>query len=543
MYLQRIRLLTRQAFCVIKRVPPARVEAVEPRTLMTAYYVDSDTALAAVNLVNLAAGDQVLLKGGSSFNGSLSFDANDQGTAADPILVTSYDATTGLAIDAASPASARATLRPGAGYGITALDTAGIDVVALNLVGSGVATNAGSGIQFSNDLPGDVKLDHVTIDSVDVSGFRGYGIELAGAAGKSGFSNVRITNSSLHDNGQGGIVSYGVYSATPFTYAHTNIYVGHVTAYNNAGIANFSSHSGNGVVIGDVDGAVIEYSQAYNNGALNTHNGGPIGIWTYDSNNVVIQYNESHHNHTNSSTDGGGFDLDGGVTNSVMQYNYSHDNDGAGYGLFQYAGARPWHDNTVRFNLSVNDGRKNAYGGISVWNVGSGIGHAEIYNNTVVMNSTLKKNAPWAVSFLTGGTSSIHFRNNNLVTSGKAGMVFLKDARKHTGLLFQGNNYYASGSFLIDWSGRKYGSMVSWRRTANQETLPGGTYAGLSINPQFVNGSSTTADGYKLLSTSPLAKSGLNLLTLFGIDPGTQDLYGPVAPTATTFSIGADWVA
>ena len=35
--------------------------------------------------------------------------------------------------------------------------------------------------------------------------------------------------------------------------------------------------------------------------------------------------------------DGVGFDFDGGVTNSVMQYNYSHDNDAAGFLRAQYA--------------------------------------------------------------------------------------------------------------------------------------------------------------------------------------------------------------
>ena len=93
-------------------------------------------------------------------------------------------------------------------------------------------------------------------------------------------------------------------------------------------------HSGSGIILGNVDGGTIEWSRAYDNGRLG--NAG-VGIWTHDSTRILIQYNESFDNHTSGDADGGGFDLDGGVTHSIMQHNYSHDNDGAGYGLFEYA--------------------------------------------------------------------------------------------------------------------------------------------------------------------------------------------------------------
>ena len=39
----------------------------------------------------------------------------------------------------------------------------------------------------------------------------------------------------------------------------------------------------------------------------------------------MIQYNESYGNRS-QTVDGGGFTLDGGLTRSVLRYNYSHDN-------------------------------------------------------------------------------------------------------------------------------------------------------------------------------------------------------------------------
>ena len=55
--------------------------------------------------------------------------------------------------------------------------------------------------------------------------------------------------------------------------------------------------------------------------------------------------------------DGDGFDLDGGVTNSVIQYCYSHDNDGPGLMLYGYtdAGVATWNNNTIRYCVSQND--------------------------------------------------------------------------------------------------------------------------------------------------------------------------------------------
>jgi len=127
-------------------------------------------------------------------------------------------------------------------------------------------------------------------------------------------------------------------------------------------------------------------------------------LWVWDVNRATIQYNESHHNQTSSTADGGGFDLDGGVTNSIVQYNYSHDNAGPGYGVFQFSGARPFHDNTVRYNVSANDARKNNYGAIAFWNGGSGIKAVDVYNNTVYLSPS-GTTIPKAIQFQSATTN------------------------------------------------------------------------------------------------------------------------------------------
>src|SRR5262249_45469150 len=146
------------------------------------------------------------------------------------------------------------------------------------------------------------------------------------------------------------------------------LYIGDCRVHDNAGDPTyFENHSGSGILVGGADGAVIERSVASRNGALcNASVGGPVGIWAFASTNVVIQHCESHHNRTGSASfDGGGFDLDGAVSSSVMQYNYSHDNDGPGFMVYSYSRAPgPSRNNVVRFNISENDGRHKSSAGI-----------------------------------------------------------------------------------------------------------------------------------------------------------------------------------
>src|SRR5918993_2509413 len=271
--------------------------------------------IARVNSADLNPGDRVRFRGGATFNGLLNLQPNDGGTSSSPVVIDSYDG--------------RATLDGGAGNAIYAWRVAGISIANLQLVGSGASTNTGDGLAFYNDLPSDVLLPYVRITDVESSGFGRWGILVGGGLGRSGYRDVRIDRTTTHDNGMGGVLTFATAVAV-----HRDVYLGNSTAYRNLGRPDATRNSGNGLVLGSVDGGMIERSQAYGNGGQNSPNTeGPVGIWAYDSNAVRIQFNESYGNRTGSTVDGSGFDLDQNVTNSVVQYNYSHDNDGAGYML------------------------------------------------------------------------------------------------------------------------------------------------------------------------------------------------------------------
>ena len=391
-----------------------------------------------VNAAQLLPGDSVWFQANHTFVGNLCLAGVRQSSRHTPSVLT-----------IGSYGSGRATIDAGSGAGFIAKNRGGVHLVNLNFVGAGASKNTSSGILFINTLPGSVKFAGVQIHRVDVSGFKYSGISLVAQPTDmswSGFRDVKITNTTSHDNGDAGISCIGAWNPDQKGYAHADFYIGNCSAYRNAGIPDKGSHSGNGIVLAQVDGALIEHCRAYENGSLNDYKGGgPVGIWTWDANRVVIQFNESHHNRTGSSKDGAGFDLDGGVTNSVVQYNYSHDNDGAGYLLAQFEGARPFYGNVLRYNLSVNDGRRNRYGGIHLWSTGAngGITDTTFYANSIYMAQSADGN-PAGVDCMSEGIRNIRIYNNCFQTDGKAVLV---RGETNRGAMFEGNTFGTSCRF------------------------------------------------------------------------------------------------
>ncbi|MBF9238805.1 T9SS type A sorting domain-containing protein [Hymenobacter sp. BT683] len=477
------------------------------------------STVARVNAATFQPGDRVLFEGGQTFSGGIWLQPASQGTAVLPIVLSSYGV-------------GAATIASGNGFGFYGENNAGIELRRLNFVGSGRSANTSSGVIFYLTTA-NTHLQHVRLDSLDVSGYRNAGISIGSWNGTSGYTDVRITNCFSHANGEAGISSYSQSLA-----AHHNWYVGNCKAFDNTGRADITTtHTGNGIVLSGIDGALVEHCEAYNNGALNgNRSGGPVGIWGWCCNNLVIQKCESHHNSSGTAIDGGGFDLDGGCTNSVLQYNYSHDNGGPGYLLAQYSGAPPMTDLTIRYNVSENDARQNGQGAISVWSSGAngGIKRASIHNNTVLLSRPANGTSPLAVRIMSGGISAITLRNNVLKTA--AGLLLLATATT-TGLKLEGNLYWAEASTVsLNWKGTNYADLASWRAATGQEKMADGRATGLIADPQIQSG----AAAYTPLPSSPARGAALNLQSEFSVNPGPRDFVGNPTPLASkTGNIGA----
>jgi hypothetical protein len=499
--------------------------------------------LGRVSVVDLNAGDQVLLEGGTSILGQLRLNKEDAGTASSPVTIRSYG-------------TGRATIQPGDGTGVRVQNAGGIVIADLVVRGSSRTQNTGNGIQFLNTLGGATKLQYVRIDNVDVTSFGNAGILVEGRpadGSQSGWQDVEATNCVLHDNEYYGMLVTGVYDFNATTYANRDVDVRQCRAFDNSGDPAYrDGHSGNGIVLADTDGGTIERSIAYNNGFLcGSTGGGPVGLWTWDSNNITIQYNESYANRRGTApADGGGLDLDGGVTNSKVQYNYTHNNDGAGVLVGSYPWAAfPTSGNVVRYNVSVSDGRANSYAGIYVYSEDAGVTNTDIYNNTVYQTPAAS-GTPSAVrvEHWWGTAGSVRFRNNLLVADD--GVPLLDVPSGMSDLTFQGNDYWSNyDPFVIKWGGSTYGTLPNWRSASGTETLNGNP-VGRARNPRLVAPGSaptlgdpdklTTLDAYRIRSDSLARDAGLNLPASFGTSVGPRDYFGTSIPQNAAFDIGAN---
>jgi hypothetical protein len=481
--------------------------------------------IAKVNAAALVFGNVVAFCGGQTFSGTLTIPAG--GSPVAPITFMSYGV-------------GRATIAPAANSnGILGLNTAYITVRDLIVVGTGQTTSLADGVRFDNNQAGNTKLNDISLINLDVSQFGFNGVTVHGATGTSGFNNVMISNVVAHDNAGGNANSTSgieVQSGPGYSFglsapSHTNVTISNCTAFNNIGSAGQTNWSGSGIFIGQTSGGVIQNCVAHDNGSAGF---GSVGIWTGDSKNVTIQFNEVYHQGT-TAQDGDGFDIDGGCTNCVMQYNYSHDNVGVGYQLYAYndGSVTTWDSNTCRFNISQNDGSNNPNydrGGIAISQDSATMTNALVYGNTIYNNIS----------------TSVGINVRNSMTGRVANNIFYAGASidivhaTANALVFTGNDYFSTGTFSINWAGTAYSSFAAWQTATGQEKIAG-VNVGLTSDPMLINpggGVIGLATAYKLQSGSPMVASGLDLNAQFSINPGTRDYFGGANPFGGSFSVG-----
>jgi len=459
-------------------------------------------SIARINKVDFNPGDQLLFAGGQTFTGTLLFKQEDSGNQDHPIKVSSFG-------------NGRASIHGGTGYGFQLDGCAHIVVTNLTFVGCGRKSgNDGSGVKLH-------RTQHVKLDSLEVSGFRLDGINIAGS------ENTRITNVYTHENGHAGIST----SMGDENTRTKNLYIGYCVAENNPGDPkNLDNHSGNGILAGCVDDGLIEYCEAFNNGWDMPRKGnGPVGIWGWDCDRLVIQHCISHDNKTASgASDGGGFDLDGGATRSILQYNLSYNNHGCGYFFCQFQGAKQWKDNICRYNISINDGLANQFCGILIWADDKGMSDAQIYNNVVI-------NSRCAV--YSQDIPGLLFHNNILISdrvviAGRPNQAIFMNNLYHTpkdGAVFQDRDHV-------------YKTLMEWAKAKGKETIDG-HFTGFTVDPKLVlpDDLSELPKDPRQLKNMPFYRLQENSLCSVGTiikDNGTNDFFGNPIPSNRRPSLG-----
>jgi hypothetical protein len=423
------------------------------------YYIDSENGndanpgtsageawrtTARIPQVPMATGDTVYFRGGMQYEENLAL------YHVSGIVITSDKMN-------------RATVDAGGGSALHLMECSKMQVSNLDFRGNGrLSGNTADGVILEDCR--DMILDNLTI-----SGFQHSGLLVSGAS-----ANITVTYVHSLDNGFAGIHVFGKW---PDRYKCKNIHIGHCQAENNPGDPTvLDNHSGNGIIVGTCDSVLIEYCKALENGwDMPRQGNGPVGIWAWNADHVTIQHCISHHNKTSpGGSDGGGFDLDGGVRNSIIRYCLSYENEGAGYGIFEYQGADTLKNNTLRYNISVDDGIKNGKCALAVWNenpVRVLLRDVKIYNN-VFLNRTQGGSA---VYFLDDLHEGLMFANNLFISEGS----ILKGTSTHSG--YYGNVYWNLGSaFHIG----AFTTLCDWISATGYEIL-GDSIVGMNADPML----------------------------------------------------------
>jgi hypothetical protein len=450
------------------------------------------------NRLPLRPGDAAYFEGGGTFNGTLRINQDKSGNEGSPVTIGSYG-------------RGNATIDAGDSAGSVLYLARYLNLSGLRFKGSGRKNgNVKDGIAIIN-------CAETIIDSVDISGFQKSGLLVYSSAG------IGINHVVSHDNGSAGITVEG----NDGKKNSRQIRILYCSAINNPGDpTNLNNHSGNGIVVGHCTGVKIAHCMATENGwDMPRIGNGPVGIWAYEADSVTIEHCLSFRNKTSpGAADGGGFDLDGGVTNSVIQYCLSYENQGSGYCMFQYWGASPWYNNVIRFNISENDGTvSDSHGGAYVWNSSGDpdqLKGCDFYNNTIY-------NSRDAALSYSEKSRRKQFRFFNNIFVGEDSIIRGDKGSDQ----FVGNNWWslhkkfnADGMVQFqDWSVR-YGLESKGGKMMGMNADPGFRHAGKSGIRSA--DSLRYFDAYCLPAGSELHTKGADLQRMFGIDPGTKDFQG-----------------
>jgi parallel beta helix pectate lyase-like protein len=467
--------------------------------------------LTKVNSTTFHPGDRILFKSGSSWTGQLW--PKGSGTAEHPIVIDKYGDKDG--------GDAKPVIN-GAGVAEDAVllkNQEYWEICNLEITNTGAAPAARRGVHLVAENSGELRhiyLQNLTIhdvngiDSDKVNG--GIHYSAIGDIKPSRFVDLRIEGNHISHVDRSGIFGWSTHWVRSKWYPSLSVVI-----RNNA----LDDIGGDGIVAVATDGALIEHNVVSR--ANQRSEGYNVGIWPWSADNTIVQFNEVYA--TRGQRDGEGFDSDWNSRNTLIQYNYSHDNDG-GFLLVCNEGGHDPNENAgnigtvVRYNISQNDHNR----GITV----SGpVTSATIYNNTIYVrkneNVSLLLQSDWG-----GWANGTYLYNNIFYVEGIAQFSYGVSRSKKDGAYVTAEGFGSSKDTVFD-SNVYFGKIKA--PEADSHAL---TSDPLLVNPGSAESGLNSLAGYGLRSGSPAIDSGR---TVSG--NGGRDFLGNPVPACRGVDRGA----
>ncbi|MET9264975.1 right-handed parallel beta-helix repeat-containing protein [Amycolatopsis sp. NPDC004079] len=474
----------------------APAEAAAPKTPRT-YYVDCargldvgpgtspDQAwkLSKANTAKFLPGDTVLFKSGVTCTGT--FAPSGSGTAKAPIKVGKFGSGAKPRIDGNGGASA-----------IYLHNVAGWELRDLDITNTGPAPAANQQRAGIYALLEDYGVgSHYVISNVDVHDVNGCDCRFppsggvvfyaTGSATPTRFDDVAVTGNTVQHVDRIGIGMLSTWTGSPLV-PMTNV--------------RFSGNTvrdigGEGMVVFNGSGAIMEHNVI--NGFNERSTQDSAGAYGWNATGTRIRYNDV----SNGKGQAMAFSLDDANIDTVIEYNFSHDNKG-GF-LLECSGNDVKSANGIaRYNLSQNDaaGTDGPYTSTITISCGDA-SNTQIYNNVFYAPAS-----PRLVTNISTSTMGVSFTNN--IFYGQPGNSSVSDT---TGKYLKNVFYQVSGAPLADPT-----SILG-----DPGLLSPGTATSMA-----------TATGYQLHQTSPAIDHGAPVT-----DNGGKDFFGN--PITSKLNIGA----
>jgi len=268
--------------------------------------------------------------------------------------------------------------------------------------------------------------------------------------------------------------------------------------------SHFENIGGNGLVIRVAESPLVEHNLFIKCSALTTGN----ASYPYNCDNALWQFNEACYTiYEDGTPDASGFDSDYYCKNTIIQHNYSHDNEWGSL-LITSNGTltNAFNDGTiVRYNVFQNDDHHSI-------RVSGPATNTYIFNNIMYIGNHLKNiDILWYKSW--GGFSDRMYYFNNIIYNLGSGSVYTTGCS--TNNIFSNNILYGNPVF----DEPKFSSKI--------------TSDPLFVDPGKGEMGFNSLDGYMLQDGSPAIDAGKDTLL-----KNVRDFFGNALPSGNAVDIG-----
>lgn len=382
----------------------------------------------------LKPGDKLLLKRGCTFPGVM--EINAQGTDSRPVVVGSYGRTLMKPVVKGLDSSL---------YAVRIFNSTNVTLRDIEIVNTGrerLPRRTGLKVECMDyGLSKNITLDGLTIRDVNGSlvkeqgGGSGILIVNGGREKVSTYENMLIQNCHIIRCARNAMIWSGYIDRRNWHPSHNLVVRDNL----------IEQVPGDGIVPIGFDNVLIEYNIMRDCPDILPDTEAAAGFWPWSCDNTVIQFNEvSGHK---APWDAQGYDSDYNCTNTVIRYNYSHDNYG-GLVLVCNSGEGNYNignlNTKVMYNVSIGDGirPKPARGNMfsPAIHVAGPVKNTLIERNIIHLNA--KANDSIDNSMITSDTwngyaDSTFIRGNVFYAASPSGFTMTKSTHN----VFEGNYY------------------------------------------------------------------------------------------------------